>query len=107
MASQKAEKPVGTQLFGPGKKEPASKSGEGGTKGSSKAGSKKAAPKTQEPKKKARMDIYTHTRALCRRCFVLFWFYCYRLLRYLIHLTKLFVYGIRGRVEKQRSTRDL
>ncbi|KAK4790615.1 hypothetical protein SAY86_017919 [Trapa natans] len=54
MASLKAEKPVGTQLFGQGKKEPAaSKASEGGGKGSSKA-SKKAAPKPQEPKKKGR-----------------------------------------------------
>lgn len=53
MASLKAEKPLGTQLSGQVKKEPASKASEGGGKGSSKA-SKKAAPKQQESKKKVR-----------------------------------------------------
>ncbi|KAE9451092.1 hypothetical protein C3L33_17026, partial [Rhododendron williamsianum] len=50
----KAEKSVGTQLFGHAKKEPAAaKDGAPKASGSSKSGSKKAAPKTSlEPKKK-------------------------------------------------------
>lgn len=50
----KAEKSVGTQLFGQAKKEPAAaKDGAPKASGSSKSGSKKAAPKTSlEPKKK-------------------------------------------------------
>ncbi|KAF7133408.1 hypothetical protein RHSIM_Rhsim09G0114600 [Rhododendron simsii] len=54
MASMKAEKSVGTQLFGQAKKEPAAaKDGAPKASGSSKSGSKKAAPKTSsEPKKK-------------------------------------------------------
>ncbi|OWM75817.1 hypothetical protein CDL15_Pgr009461 [Punica granatum] len=52
MASSKAEKSVGSQLFGQAKKEPAAKASDGGTKSSSKAAPKKAAPKPQEPKKK-------------------------------------------------------
>ncbi|KAL7260603.1 hypothetical protein ACSBR1_006295 [Camellia fascicularis] len=56
MASIKADKPVGTQLFGQAKKEPAVKSSDGASKGpASKAAPKKAAPKTTpEPKKKAK-----------------------------------------------------
>lgn len=52
MASLKAEKPVGTQLFGQGKKEPAPKAADGATKsaGSKSSASKKAPPK--ESKKK-------------------------------------------------------
>lgn len=47
----KAERPVGTQLFGQGKKDPA-KAGESTAKAqSSKAPSKKARQKPQEPKK--------------------------------------------------------
>lgn len=51
MATLKAEKPVGTQLFG-SKKEPA-KAGDSATKApASKSSPKKAAPKTPEPKRK-------------------------------------------------------
>lgn len=58
MASMKAEKPVGTQLFGQTKKEPA-KGSEGTAKApSSKAPSKKAAQKPQEPAKKKVYSIY-------------------------------------------------
>ncbi|KAG5557570.1 hypothetical protein RHGRI_007722 [Rhododendron griersonianum] len=48
MASMKAEKSVGTQLFGQAKKEPIAPGKDGAPKdsGSSKSGSKKAAPKT-------------------------------------------------------------
>ncbi|CAL5350054.1 unnamed protein product [Camellia sinensis] len=56
MASMKAAKPVGTQLFGQVKKEPASaKTSDGASKTSSasKSASKKVAPKTAEPKRKA------------------------------------------------------
>ncbi|XWS33991.1 hypothetical protein CRYUN_Cryun21dG0001000 [Craigia yunnanensis] len=54
MASVKAEKPVGTQLFGQVKKEPATaKASEGASKSAaSKPAAKKAAQKPQEPKKK-------------------------------------------------------
>lgn len=53
MASLKAEKPVGTQLFGQTKKEPAAKASEGASKAQgSKSGAKKSAQKPQEPKKK-------------------------------------------------------
>lgn len=49
----KSEKPVGTQLFGQVKKEPAAKASDGGSKTTgSKQASKKAAQKPQEPKKK-------------------------------------------------------
>lgn len=54
MASLKAEKPVGTQLFGQAKKEPAAKAIDGVAKSSSKAVPKKVAPKPQEPKKKVK-----------------------------------------------------
>lgn len=59
MASMKAEKSVGTQLFGQAKKEPAAaKDGAPKASGSSKSGSKKAAPKTSsEPKKKVSLLI--------------------------------------------------
>ncbi|WP_411024850.1 hypothetical protein, partial [Salmonella sp. s57610] len=54
MASMKAEKPIGSSLFG--QKEPAAKSGDVAPKGrTSKAAPKKAAPKANpEPKKKAK-----------------------------------------------------
>lgn len=53
MASLKAEKPAGSQLFGPAKKEPAAKAGDGSSKApSSKSGAKKPAQKSGEPKKK-------------------------------------------------------
>ncbi|XWS69837.1 hypothetical protein CRYUN_Cryun04dG0212700 [Craigia yunnanensis] len=54
MASVKAEKPVGTQLFGQVKKEPATaKASDGASKSAaSKPAIKKAAQKPQEPKKK-------------------------------------------------------
>ncbi|CAB4264929.1 unnamed protein product [Prunus armeniaca] len=56
MASLKAEKQVGTQLFGQAKKEPAiSKASDGGAKApASKAAPKKAASKPQAPKKKGK-----------------------------------------------------
>lgn len=61
MASMKAEKSVGTQLFGQAKKEPAAGKASDGpkTSGSSKSGSKKAAPKTTaEPKKKVSLLLF-------------------------------------------------
>lgn len=60
MASVKAEKAVGTQLFGQAKKDPAPKPGDNATAKApaSKSGAKKAAPKPQEPKKK--VYIYIH-----------------------------------------------
>ena len=59
MASLKAEKPAGSQLFGPVKKEPA-KAGDGPAKApTSKSGPKKPAQKSQEPKKKVNMS-YPH-----------------------------------------------
>ncbi|KAK9276056.1 hypothetical protein L1049_005587 [Liquidambar formosana] len=55
MASLKADKPVGTQLFGQAPKKEAAKASDSGAKGSaSKSGPKKAASKPQEPKKKAK-----------------------------------------------------
>ncbi|KAG2706772.1 hypothetical protein I3760_05G117900 [Carya illinoinensis] len=57
MASVKAEKPVGTQLFGQAvKKEPAAKPGtDGATKAPASKSAKKAAPKApQESKKKGK-----------------------------------------------------
>lgn len=55
MASLKAEKPAGTQLFGQPKKEPAAKASEGASKvAGSKSAAKKSAQKPQEPKKKVR-----------------------------------------------------
>ncbi|CAK9184284.1 unnamed protein product [Ilex paraguariensis] len=55
MASLKADKPIGTQLFGQVKKEPA-KTGDASSKApASKSAPKKAAPKAQEPKKKPRV----------------------------------------------------
>ncbi|KAK3222649.1 hypothetical protein Dsin_009674 [Dipteronia sinensis] len=49
MASLKAERPVGTQLFGQVKKEP-KKAADGATKAApSKPGAKKSAPKSKEP----------------------------------------------------------
>lgn len=55
MASLKAEKPAGTQLFGQPKKEPAAKASEGASKAAgSKSAAKKSAQKPQEPKKKGK-----------------------------------------------------
>lgn len=57
MASMKAEKPVGTSLFGQAKKEPATgKATTSTTKApASKAAPKKAAPKSPAPKKKVQI----------------------------------------------------
>ncbi|KAJ7943232.1 SWI/SNF-related matrix-associated actin-dependent regulator of chromatin subfamily A-like protein 1 [Quillaja saponaria] len=53
MASLKAEKPTGTQLFGHAKKEPVKATSDGAVKGpASKSAPKKTAQKPQEPKKK-------------------------------------------------------
>ncbi|KAJ4960429.1 hypothetical protein NE237_020339 [Protea cynaroides] len=58
MASMKAERPVGTQLFGQAKKEPTAKPGESGQPkppaGSKQAPAKKSEQKPREPKKKAK-----------------------------------------------------
>ncbi|EXB65560.1 hypothetical protein L484_025826 [Morus notabilis] len=60
----KAERPVGTQLFGQGKKEPA-KAGESTAKAQSpKAPSKKARQKPQEPKKVFRLHSGAKFRGL-------------------------------------------
>jgi hypothetical protein len=52
MASLKAEKSVGTQLFGQAKKEPAKLNDSTSKTTASKPAAKKAAQKPQEPKKK-------------------------------------------------------
>lgn len=67
MASVKAEKAVGTQLFGQAKKDPAPKPGDNATAKApaSKSGAKKAAPKPQEPKKKVYIYIYTYITCTC------------------------------------------
>lgn len=52
MASLKAEKSVGTQLFGQAKKEPAKLNDSASKTTASKPAAKKAAQKPQEPKKK-------------------------------------------------------
>ena len=53
MASLKADKPVGTQLFGQAKKEAAPKASDGVSKGpASKSAPKKAPQKPQESKKR-------------------------------------------------------
>ncbi|KAL4638312.1 hypothetical protein ACJW30_03G105000 [Castanea mollissima] len=54
MASVKAEKPAGTQLFGQVKKEPAKSTDNAAKAPASKSGAKKAAQKPQEPKKKGK-----------------------------------------------------
>ena len=59
MASVKAEKPAGTQLFGQVKKEPAKPTESGAKAPASKSGAKKAAQKPQEPKKKVRNACMT------------------------------------------------
>ncbi|XVF03482.1 hypothetical protein REPUB_Repub04eG0265000 [Reevesia pubescens] len=66
MASVKAEKPVGTQLFGQLKKEASSAKGSDGSSKStaSKPAAKKAAQKPQEPKKK---KLHTSTLSKSKR----------------------------------------
>ncbi|KAI5573996.1 hypothetical protein POPTR_010G132101v4 [Populus trichocarpa] len=54
MASLKAEKSVGTQLFGQAKKEPAKLNDSTSKTTASKPAAKKAAQKPQEPKKKGK-----------------------------------------------------
>ncbi|GAU23498.1 hypothetical protein TSUD_39770 [Trifolium subterraneum] len=58
MASLKAEKPVGTQLFGQAKKEATPKASDGALKGqASKSASKKPQQKSQESNKKKPRDL--------------------------------------------------
>ncbi|EEF37989.1 conserved hypothetical protein [Ricinus communis] len=59
MASLKAEKPAGTQLFGHAKKEAAPKASDGASKssGSKSAASKKAAPKESKKKGKGNKSV--------------------------------------------------
>uniref|UniRef100_A0A6N2N130 Uncharacterized protein n=1 Tax=Salix viminalis TaxID=40686 RepID=A0A6N2N130_SALVM len=65
MASLKAEKSVGTQLFGQAKKEPAKLTDSTSKTTASKPAAKKAAQKPQEPKKKEASQRRTKLAVKC------------------------------------------